>query len=196
MNYAKIVKILPLLDSPIDGEALSALRILQRALLPETCGDIARLIEASLMVPEVVAPVSKPFNGFKAAAQRVKPPKPATGNWFWNEFTWTWIERVKPPKPAGEGWTWNEFTWEWRQVMKPYLTKYEIANWNSIYERWEITIDFDKVSAAAMEVMNNKLDRATKKLIEGIFLSAMNKSHISSSYLQRLEALERNYVNV
>jgi len=195
MNFAKIVKILPMLDSPVDAEALSALRILQRALLPETCGDIARLIEAAGLSPEPEAAPKKPFNGFAQAKARVQPARPSGEGWFWDVGAWKWVQRIKPMKPLGNGWVWAEQAWEWRQVMAPPRTRYETPIWNQGLSRWEVKIDYPKVMAAAMESMNHKLSRNDKKLVEEIFIEAMAEKHISHFSLQRLENIERT-VNV
>lgn len=191
MNLQKIVKILPMLDSPVDAEALTALRVLQRALLPETCGDIARLIEANGFGPEPEPVVKRPFNGFTAAKAKVKPPRPGW-DWIWDEAAWAWKQRVKPPKPAGDGWAWKESLWEWRQVHKPISTRFETVVWNTHTEEWTtVQTDFAKVRNAAMEVMNQKLSRNARKEMEQIFVDAMSEKPISTYRLQRLEQLER-----
>lgn len=170
MNYSKLVKIIPLLDSSNDAEALAALRAVARALAPETFGDVARLIETSL---EVEAPVveAKPFTGFKTAA---KGPKPA--------------------KPLGEGWFWRERNWNWALKPKPEVSRFETLKWAD--PEWEIVIDFPKVLDAALQVMAIKLSRNDKALANSCAARAVEDKPISTYELICLEQLERLYVNV
>lgn len=171
MNYSKLVKIIPMLDSPIDAEALAALRAVQRALAPETFGDVARLIEAAIPNEVEPEPEAKPFTGFKAAA------KPS-----------------KAPKPQGDGWVWLKQSWGWYQVPKPSVSRFETLVWAGSY--WEIKIDFPAVLTAAMQVMSMKLDRRGKARANAIAMRAMEDKNINSIDLSWLEQMERAFVNV
>ena len=171
MNLVKICKIIPLLDSSNDGEVLAALRALQRALAPETFGDVARLLEEGLAGPEVVAAPERPFAGFKPAAQ---PP------------------RVKPMKPLGDGWVWNEYAWQWREADRPlHSRKFQTLKWEDPF--WKVITDYPKVMAAAMEVMNGKLPRGVKTRMESVFVSAMSELQISLYLLNELESIELSH---
>jgi hypothetical protein len=192
MNYAKLIKILPLCDSPVDAEALAALRALQRALAPETFGDIARMVGEAFAVPEIEAPKAQPFNGFAPAQARKKPEKPAGDNWVWDATNWAWFQRIKPAKPPGDGWKWYESSWHWIQVPYPqYVSRYQTCVWSELRMQWILETNYSKIMTSAMEVMNHKLGRADKARMTEVFTSAMAETHIAHSDLLKLEQLER-----